>query len=157
MKDVEDGVTLRLEVDGETQATARDGVVVTQSKKRKKPLPSKKAPSKKKAKPAAEVPVSVPDDSSESEDDELSEAAQYEDDAWKNFVHELLPRMKMGELKKMLAGLEQLAKEAYDKAMAEHAAADDTRPAAQKVVEALFDDVSRDHILDLYSAATKKD
>ena len=44
MKDVEDGVTLRLEADGETQATARDGVVVTQSKKRKKPLPSKKAP-----------------------------------------------------------------------------------------------------------------
>ncbi len=157
MKDVEDGVTLRLEVDGATQATERDGVVVKQSKKRKKPLPSKKAPSKKKAKPAAEVPVSVPDDSSESEDDELSEAAQYEDDAWKNFVHELLPRMKMGELKKMLAGLEQLAKEAYDKAMAEHAAADDTRPAAQKVIEAFFDDVSRDNILDLYSAATKKD
>ena len=149
MKDVEDGVTLRLEVDGETQATARDGVLVTQSKKRKKPRPSKKAPSKK-AKPAAEAPVSVPDASSESEDDELSEAAQYEDDAWKNFVHELLPRMKMGELKKMLAGLEQLAKEAYDKAMAEHAAADDTRPAAQKVIEAFFDDVSRDNILDLY-------
>ena len=101
--------------------------------------------------------MSVPDDSSESEDDELSEAAQYEDDAWKNFVHELLPRMKMGELKKMLAGLEQLAKEAYDKAMAEHAAADDTRPAAQKVVEALFDDVARGDILDLYHAATKKD
>ena len=157
MKDVEDGITLRLEVDGETQATAQDGVVVTQSKKRKKLRPSKKAPSKKKAKPAAEAPVSVPDDSSESEDDELSEAAQYEDDAWKNFVHELLPRMKMGELKKMLAGLEQLAKEAYDKAMAEHAAADDTLSAAQKVVAALFDDVSRDRILDLYSAATKKD
>ena len=149
MKDVEDGVTLRLEVDGETQATARNGAVVTTSKKRKKPRPSKKAPSKK-AKPAAEAPVSVPDASSESEDDELSEAAQYEDDAWKNFVHELLPRMKMGELKKMLAGLEQLAKEAYEKAMAEHAAADDTRPAAQKVIEAFFDDVSRDNILDLY-------
>ena len=155
MKDVEDGVTLRLEVDGETQATARDGVLVTQSKKRKKPRPSKKAPSKK-AKPAAEAPVSVPDDSSESEDDELSEA-ECEDEAWNNFAHEQLPRLKMGELKKMLAGLEQLAKEAYDKAMAEHAAADDTRPAAQKVVEALFDDVSRDHILDLYHAATKKD
>ena len=156
MKDVEDGVTLRLEADDETQATARDGVVVTQSKKRKKPRPSKKAPSKK-AKPAAEAPVSVPDDSSESEDDELSEAAQYEDDAWNNFAHERLPRLKMGELKKMLAGLEQLAKEAYDKAMAEHAAADDTRPAAQKVVEALFDDVARGDILDLYHAATKKD
>ena len=156
MKDVEDGVTLRLEVDGETQATALDGVVVKQSKKRKKPRPSKKAPSKK-AKPAAEAPVSVPDDSSESEDDELSEAAQYEDDAWKNFVHELLPRMKMGALKKMLAGLEQLAKEAYEKAMAEHAAADDTLSAAQKVVAALFDDVSRGDILDLYHTATKKD
>ena len=156
MKDVEDGVTLRLEVDGETQATARDGVVVKQSKKRKKPLPSKKAPSKK-AKPAAEARVLVLDGSSESEDDELSEGAQCEDDAWKNFVHELLPRMKMGELKKMLAGLEQLAKEAYEKAMAEHAAADDTLPAAQKVIEALFDDVSRGDILDLYSAATKKD
>ena len=156
MKDVEDGVTLRLEADGETQATARDGVVVKQSKKRKKPLPSKKAPSKK-AKPAAEARVLVLDGSSESEDDELSEGAQCEDDAWKNFVHERLPRMKMGELKKMLAGLEQLAKEAYDKAMAEHAAADDTRPAAQKVVEALFDNVARGDILDLYSAATKKD
>ena len=77
MKDVEDGVTLRLEVDGETQATASNGAVVTTSKKRKKQRPSKKAPSKK-AKPAAEARVSVPDDSSESEDDELSEAAQYE-------------------------------------------------------------------------------
>ena len=38
-----------------------------------------------------------------------------------------------------------------------YAAADDTLSAAQKVVAALFDDVSRDHILDLYSAATKED
>ena len=69
-------------------------------------------------------------------------------------VHELLPRMELGELKKMLATLKPLAKDAYKAAMAAREGKD--AAAAQKVVRALFEHIPRDAILDAYAGATKK-
>ena len=83
-----------------------------------------------------------------------SEAEECADDGWKNFAHELLPKMSLTALKKMLATLKPLAKDAYKAAMAAREGKD--AAAAQKVVRALFEHIPRDAILDAYAAATKK-
>ena len=83
-----------------------------------------------------------------------SEAEECADDGWKNFAHELLPKMNLTSLKKMLATLKPLAKDAYKAAMAAREGKD--AAAAQKVVRALFEHVPRDAILDAYAGATKK-
>ena len=73
---------------------------------------------------------------------------------WKNFAHELLPKMNLTALKKMLATLKPLAKDAYKAAMAAREGKD--AAAAQKVVRALFEHIPRDAILDAYAGATRK-
>ena len=83
-----------------------------------------------------------------------SEAEECADDGWKNFAHELLPKMNLTSLKKMLATLKPLAKDAYKAAMAAREGKD--AAAAQKVVRALFDHIPRDAILDAYAGATRK-
>ena len=83
-----------------------------------------------------------------------SEAEECADDGWKNFAHELLPKMNLTSLKKMLATLKPLAKDAYKAAMAARQGKD--AAAAQKVVRALFEHVPRDAILDAYAGATRK-
>ena len=75
-------------------------------------------------------------------------------DGWKNFAHELLPKMNLTALKKMLATLKPLAKDAYKAAMAAREGKD--AAAAQKVVRALFEHIPRDAILDAYAGATRK-
>ena len=82
-----------------------------------------------------------------------SEAEECADDGWKNFAHELLPKMNLTSLKKMLATLKPLAKDAYKAAMAAREGKD--AAAAQKVVRALFEHIPRDAILDAYAKATK--
>ena len=82
-----------------------------------------------------------------------SEAEECED-AWECFAHELPPKMSTTELKKMLATLKPLAKDAYKAAMAAREGKD--AAAAQKVVRALFEHIPRDAILDAYAGATKK-
>ena len=67
-------------------------------------------------------------------------------------VHELLPRMELGELKKMLATLKPLAKDAYKAAMAAREGKD--AAAVQKVVRALFEHIPRGAILSAYAQAT---
>ena len=47
-----------------------------------------------------------------------SEAEECADDGWKNFAHELLPKMNLTSLKKMLATLKPLARDAFKAAMA---------------------------------------
>ena len=66
---------------------------------------------------------------------------------------ERLPRMEMGQLKKMLATLKPFAKDAYKAAMAAREGKD--AAAARKVVHSLFKHISRDAILDAYAKATK--
>ena len=83
-----------------------------------------------------------------------SEAEECADDGWKNFAHELLPKMNLPSLKKMLATLKPLAKDAYKAAMAAREGKD--AAAAQKVVRALFEHIPRDAILDAYAGATRK-
>ena len=83
-----------------------------------------------------------------------SEAEECADDGWKNFAHELLPKMSLTALKKMLATLKPLAKDAYKAAMAAREGKD--AAAAQKVVRALFEHIPRDAILDAYAGATRK-
>jgi hypothetical protein len=83
-----------------------------------------------------------------------SEAEECADDGWKNFAHELLPKMNLTALKKMLATLKPLAKDAYKAAMAAREGKD--AAAAQKVVRALFEHIPRDAILDAYAGATRK-
>ena len=83
-----------------------------------------------------------------------SEAEECADDGWKNFAHELLPKMNLTSLKKMLATLKPLAKDAYKAAMAAREGKD--AAAAQKVVRALFEHIPRDAILDAYAGATRK-
>ena len=83
-----------------------------------------------------------------------SEAEECADDGWKNFAHELLPKMNLTSLKKMLTTLKPLAKDAYKAAMAAREGKD--AAAAQKVVRALFEHVPRDAILDAYAGATRK-
>ena len=83
-----------------------------------------------------------------------SEAEECADDGWKNFAHELLPKMSLTALKKMLATLKPLAKDAYKAAMAARQGKD--AAAAQKVVRALFEHIPRDAILDAYAGATRK-
>ena len=83
-----------------------------------------------------------------------SEAEECADDGWKNFAHELLPKMNLTALKKMLATLKPLAKDAYKAAMAARQGKD--AAAAQKVVRALFEHIPRDAILDAYAGATRK-
>ena len=75
-------------------------------------------------------------------------------DACDCLVHELLPRMELGELKKMLATLKPFAKDAYKAAMAAREGKD--AAAAQKVVRALFEHIPRDAILDAYAGAARK-
>ena len=74
-------------------------------------------------------------------------------DACDCLVHELLPRMELGELKKMLAALKPLARDAYKAAMATREGKD--AAAARKVVRSLFEHIPRDAILDAYAKATK--
>ena len=69
------------------------------------------------------------------------------------FVHELLPRMELVQLKKMLATLKPFAKDAYKAAMAAREGKD--AAAARKVVRSLFEHIPRDAILDAYAKATK--
>ena len=83
-----------------------------------------------------------------------SEAEECADDGWKNFAHELLPKMNLTSLKKMLTTLKPLAKDAYKAAMAAREGKD--AAAAQKVVRALFEHIPRDAILDAYAGATRK-
>ena len=73
-------------------------------------------------------------------------------DACDCLVHELLPRMELGELKKMLATLKPFAKDAYRAAMA--AREDKNEGSARKVVRALFEHIPRVAILDAYAQAT---
>ena len=61
--------------------------------------------------------------------------------------------MSLTALKKMLATLKPLAKDAYKAAMAAREGKD--AAAAQKVVRALFDHIPRDAILDAYAGATR--
>ena len=75
-------------------------------------------------------------------------------DACDCLVRELLPRMELGELKKMLATLKPLARDAFKAAMATREGKD--AAAAQKVVRALFEHIPRDAILDAYAGATRK-
>ena len=82
------------------------------------------------------------------------EAEECADDGWKNFAHELLPKMNLTSLKKMLATLKPLAKDAYKAAMAAREGKD--AAAAQKGVRALFEHIPRDAILDAYAGATRK-
>jgi hypothetical protein len=74
-------------------------------------------------------------------------------DACDCLVHELLPRMELGELKKMLARLKPLARDAFKAAMATREGKD--AAAARKVVRALFEHIPRGAILDAYAKATK--
>ena len=74
-------------------------------------------------------------------------------DACDCLVHELLPRMELGELKKMLATLKPFAKDAYKAAMVAREGKD--AAAARKVVHSLFKHIPRDAILDAYAKATK--
>ena len=73
-------------------------------------------------------------------------------DACDRFVHELLPRMELDELKKMLATLKPLARDAFKAAMATREGKD--AAAARKVVRALFEHIPRVAILDAYAQAT---
>ena len=58
----------------------------------------------------------------------------------------------MGQLKKMLATLKPLARDAYKAAMATREGKD--AAAARKVVRSLFEHIPRDAILDAYAKAT---
>ena len=62
--------------------------------------------------------------------------------------------MNLTALKKMLATLKPLAKDAYKAAMAAREGKD--AAAAQKVVRALFEHIPRDAILDAYAGATSE-
>jgi len=73
-------------------------------------------------------------------------------DACDCLVRELLPRMELGELKKMLATLKPFAKDAYKAAMAAREGKD--AAAARKVVRSLFEHIPRDAILSAYAQAT---
>ena len=73
-------------------------------------------------------------------------------DACDCLVHELLPRMELGELKKMLATLKPLARDAFKAAMATREGKD--AAAARKVVRSLFEHIPRDAILSAYAQAT---
>ena len=68
-------------------------------------------------------------------------------------TEERLPKMELGELKKMLATLKPLARDAYKAAMAAREGKD--AAAARKVVRALFEHIPRGAILDAYAKATK--
>ena len=83
-----------------------------------------------------------------------SEAEECADDAWECFANDRLPKMSLTALKKMLATLKPLAKDAYKAAMAVREGKD--AAAAQKVVRALFEHIPRDAILDAYAGATRK-
>ena len=74
-------------------------------------------------------------------------------DACDCLVHELLPRMELGELKKMLATLKPLARDAFKAAMATREGKD--AAAVLKVVRALFEHIHRGAILSAYAQATK--
>ena len=74
-------------------------------------------------------------------------------DACDCLVRELLPRMELGELMKMLATLKPFAKDAYKAAMAAREGKD--AAAARKVVRSLFEHISRGDILNAYAKATK--
>ncbi len=74
-------------------------------------------------------------------------------DACDRFVHELLPRMELGQLKKMLATLKPFARDAYKAAMATREGKD--AAAARKVVRSLFEHITSGDILSAYAKATK--
>ena len=61
--------------------------------------------------------------------------------------------MELGELKKMLARLKPLARDAFKAAMATREGKD--AAAARKVVRSLSEHISRHAILDAYAKATK--
>ena len=79
--------------------------------------------------------------------------AYLDNDACDRFVHELLPKMEMGQLKKMLATLKPFARDAYKAAMATREGKD--AAAARKVVRSLFEHITSGDILSAYAKATK--
>ena len=83
-----------------------------------------------------------------------SEAEECADDGWKNFAHELLPKMNLTALKKMLATLKPLAKDAYKAAWPR--ARRQGRGGRAEGVRALFEHIPRDAILDACTPARRR-